>query len=89
MIIPIDEKLRARVLELSLALRRVGVPAEVEVMGRTVSKALQDADRRNVTHAVIVGSEELKENKVVLRDMKKREQKTVKISNLSQEILKT
>ena len=88
-IIPIGEKLRARVLELSLALRGVGIPVEVEVMGRTVSKALQDADRRNVTHAVIVGFEELKENKVVLRDMKKREQKTVKISNLSQEILKT
>ncbi len=87
-IIPIDEKLRARVLELSLALRKVGVPAEVEVMGRTVSKALQDANRRNVTHAVIVGSEELKEDKVVLRDMKKREQKTIKIRNLSQEILK-
>jgi len=88
-IIPIDEKLRARVLELSLALRRVGVPVEIEVMGRTVSKALQDANRRNVTHAVIVGFEELKEDKVVLRDMKKREQKTVKIRNLSQEILKT
>lgn len=88
-IIPIDDKLRARVLELSLALRRVGVPAEVEVMGRTVSKALQDANRRNVTHAVIVGSEELKEDKVVLRDMKKREQRAVKTSNLPQEILKT
>lgn len=88
-IIPIGEKLRARVLKLSLALRGVDIPVEVEVMGRTVSKALQDADRRNVTHAVIVGAEELKENKVVLRDMKKREQKTVKIRNLSQEILKT
>jgi len=88
-IIPIDEKLRARVLELSLVLRRVGIPVEVEVMGRTVSKALQDADRKGVTHAVIVGAEELKEDKVVLREMKKREQRTVKIRNLSQEILKT
>lgn len=88
-IIPIGEKLRARVLELSLVLRRVGIPVEVEVMGRTVSKALQDADRKGVTHAVIVGAEELKEDKVVLREMKKREQRTVKIRNLSQEILKT
>jgi len=88
-IIPIGEKLRARVLELSLVLRRVGIPVEVEVMGRTVSKALQDADRKGVTHAIIVGAEELKEDKVVLREMKKREQRTVKIRNLSQEILKT
>ena len=88
-IIPIGEKLRVRVLELSLVLRRVGIPVEVEVMGRTVSKALQDANRKGVTHAVIVGAEELKEDKVVLREMKKREQRTVKIRNLSQEILKT
>ncbi|MDH5267598.1 MAG: histidine--tRNA ligase [Candidatus Bathyarchaeota archaeon] len=88
-IIPIGEKPRARVLELSLVLRRVGIPVEVEVMGRTVSKALQDANRKGVTHAVIVGAEELKEDKVVLREMKKREQRTVKIRNLSQEILKT
>jgi histidyl-tRNA synthetase len=88
-IIPVGEKLRARVLELSLGLRGIGIPVEVEVMGRTVSKALQDADRRNVTHAVIVGAKELKEDKVVLRDMEKREQRTVKTTNLSQEILKT
>ena len=56
-------------------------------MGRTVSKALQDSDRRSVTHAVIIGSEELKEERVVLRDMKKREQETVKIGNLHQKIL--
>jgi len=87
-IIPIDEKLRARALEISLVLRRADIPVEVEVMGRTVSKALQDADRRNITHAVIVGSKELKEDKVVLRDMRKREQRVVKTSNLPQEILK-
>jgi len=87
-IIPINEKLRARALEISLVLRRADIPVEVEVMGRTVSKALQDADRRNITHAVIVGPKELKEDKVVLRDMKKREQRVVKTSNLPQEILK-
>jgi len=43
-------------------------------MRRTVSKALSDADRRNVTHAVILGAEELKMGKVVLRGMKERVQ---------------
>lgn len=86
-VIPIGENLRAKALELSLALRRAGLPVEVEVMGRTVSKALQNADRRSVTHAVIIGSEELKEERVVLRDMKKRKQDTVKITDLHQEIL--
>lgn len=85
MIIPIGEELKARAIELSLKLRRAGIPAEVEVMGRTVTKALSDADRKKVTHAVIVGPEELKEEKVVLRDMKKREQRVVEIQDLFKE----
>ena len=56
-------------------------------MGRSVSKALSDADRWAVTYAVIVGPEELKEEKVVLRDMKKRQQRVVEIKNLCEEIL--
>ncbi len=69
-------------------MRKAKIPAEVEVMGRTISKALSDADRRKVTHSVIVGPEELREGRVVLRDMKKREQRTVEIENLSKEILR-
>ncbi|UCE15622.1 MAG: histidine--tRNA ligase [Candidatus Bathyarchaeota archaeon] len=87
MIIPVDEELRTKAIELSINLRKAKIPAEVEVMGRAVSKALSNADRREVTHAVIVGPEELREGKVVLKDMKNREQRTVEIANLSKEIL--
>jgi len=88
MIIPVFEELKTKAFEISLKLRKAKIPAEVEVMGRTISKALSDADRRKVTHAVIVGPEELREGRVVLRDMKKREQRTVEIENLSKEILR-
>lgn len=88
MVIPVDEELRTKAVELSLELRKAGISTEVELMGRTVSKALSDADRRGVTHVVIVGPEELKEGKVVLRDMKKREQRVVEIKRLFKEILK-
>jgi len=83
MIIPIGEEMRAKAIELSLKLRNANIRVEVEVLGRTVSKALQDADRRNVTHSIIVGPEELNEGKVVLRDMKRMEQKTVDITTLA------
>jgi len=86
MVIPIGEEMRAKAMELSLMLRNVNISVEVEVLGRTVSKALQDADRRNITYTIIVGAEELKENKVVLRDMKKRVQRTVEIKHLSEEM---
>jgi histidyl-tRNA synthetase len=77
----------AKAIELSSMLRGAGLSVEVEVTGRTVSKTLSDADRRKVVHAIIVGPEELKEEKVVLRNMKKREQRVVEIKNLCEEIL--
>ena len=86
-VISVNEQSRGKAMELSSILRNVGLAVEVEVMRRTVSKALSDADRRAVAYAVIVGPEELKEEKVVLRDMKKREQRVIKIKNLCEEIL--
>ncbi|MGQ9460768.1 MAG: histidine--tRNA ligase [Candidatus Bathyarchaeaceae archaeon] len=86
-VIPVNKESMAKAIELSSMLRGAGFSVEVEVMGRTVSKALSDADRRAVAHAVIVGPEETKEEKVVLRNMKKREQRIVEIKNLCEEIL--
>jgi len=86
-VISVKNESMAKALELSDVLRKSGLPVEVAVMGRSISRALADADRRGVAYAVIVGPEELKEKKVVLREMKKSEQRTVEISNLTQEIL--
>jgi len=85
-VVPVNEDLMAKALDVSLTLRRSGVSTEVEVMGRKVSKALADADRRGVTHAVILGPEEVKEGRVVLRDMRRREQRVVRTEDLSKEI---
>jgi histidyl-tRNA synthetase len=86
LLIPVNSEMRSRVFEVSSRLRDAGTSIEIEVMGRGVSKALSDADRRGFTHAIIIGPEEAKTDKVVLRDMKKREQKTVKTNNLVKEI---
>jgi histidyl-tRNA synthetase len=55
-------------------------------MGRKMTKALEDADRRKMDYAVIVGERELKEGAVVVRDLTKREQSTVKIEKLVDKI---
>jgi len=82
LLIPVNPEMKSKVFEVSSKLREAGVSIEMEVMGRSVSKALSDADRRGFTHAVLIGPEEAREDKVVLRDMKKREQKTVKTKSL-------
>jgi len=81
-----DESM-AKVLEISAKLRNKGLHVEVAVMGRSISKALADANRRSVAYAVIIFPKELGENKVVLKEMAKNTQRTVPISDLAQEIL--
>jgi len=81
MMIPVKEELKQEALKISRMLRDANIPVEVEVMGRKMSKALEDADRRKIDYAIIVGEKELKNGAVVIRNLKKREQKKVKIEN--------
>jgi histidyl-tRNA synthetase len=83
MIIPTKDELKGEALKIAELLREAGISVEVEVMGRKVTKALEDADRREMSHVIIVGERELEEGAVVLRDLVKREQKTVKINNIA------
>jgi len=85
-VIPTKEELKGKALEISRMLRDADMPTEVEVMGRKVTKALEDADRRKISYAIIVGEKELKEGAVVIRNLMKREQKIVKIERIVETI---
>jgi histidyl-tRNA synthetase len=82
LVIPVRAELRAEALRVSLMLRDAGVPVEIEVMGRKIAKALEDADRREMGYAVIIGERELKEGAVVVRDLATREQSMVKVEDV-------
>ena len=86
MVIPIKDELVGKALEISKMLRDADMPVEVEVMRRRVTRALEDADRRNMDYAIIVGERELGEGAVVLRNLKKREQCVVKIKRIIETI---
>lgn len=86
MIIPVKEKWKGEALKISRMLRDADVPVEVEVMRRKVTKALEDADRRKMDYAIIVGERELKEGAVVIRDLLRRAQSTVKIEKIIETI---
>jgi len=83
LVIPIKEELRGEALRVSQILRDGGVSVELEVMGRKMAKALEDADRRKISYAVIIGERELKEGAVVVRNLAKRVQSTVKIEDVA------
>jgi histidyl-tRNA synthetase len=85
-VVPVKEELKSEALKISQMLRETGIATEFEVMGRKMAKALEDADRRKVDYAVIVGERELKQGTVVLRDLAKREQAVVEIGRLAEKI---
>jgi histidyl-tRNA synthetase len=67
-------------------LRGAGIVVEFEIMGRKMTKALEDADKRKVDYAIIIGERELKEGSVMLKNLAKREQTTVPIKDLAEKI---
>ena len=85
-VIPITEALKSEALKIAQQLRAAGIVAEFEVMGRKMAKALEDADKRKVDYAVIVGERELKDGAVVLKDLVNRQQSTVSIASLVEKI---
>jgi histidyl-tRNA synthetase len=85
-VIPVKQELNVEALKISQQLREGGVAVQLEVMGRKMAKALEDADRRKVDYAVIVGERELKEGAVVVRDLAKHEQTMVEIEKLREKL---
>ncbi|MGC8998857.1 MAG: histidine--tRNA ligase [Candidatus Bathyarchaeia archaeon] len=86
MVIPVSESLNNEALRISEMLRDEGIAVETEVMRRRVTKALEDADRRGISHVIIIGERELNQGAVVLRDMQRKEQAMVKIGELAEKI---
>ena len=82
LVLAVNDPLKGEALKIAQALRQSGVGVEFEVMGRKMGKALEDADKRKVDYAVIVGERELKEGAVMLRNLAKREQTIVPIKEL-------
>ncbi len=85
-VIPVKDEQKGEALKIAQMLRDAGVLAEFEIMGRKMAKALEDADKRKLDYAIIVGERELKEGKVVLKDLAKRTQSEAEISTLAQKI---
>jgi histidyl-tRNA synthetase len=85
-VISITEALKAKALKIAQQLRSAKVTVEFEVMGRKMAKAMEDADKRKVDFAVIVGERELKEGSVVVKDLANRQQIMVPLDKLVEKI---
>jgi len=66
-VVPIKELKES--LKIVSKLRDAGIKADVELMGRPVSKTLSYINSQKIPYAIFVGKEEVGQNKVKLRDM--------------------
>ena len=82
LVIPVDRSMMGEAFKVSSKLREDGFCVEIESMGRSVSRSLSDADRRGIEFAVVLGPKEVKEGKVILRNMVKRKQMTIELDKV-------
>jgi histidyl-tRNA synthetase len=83
-VIPTRDELKIEALRIARILRKANIPTEVEVMGRKISKVLEDANKRKTNYAIIIGEMEIRERSVVLRNLSKGVQRTISIEELTE-----
>ncbi len=69
LVIPIGDTFE-KALPVAGKIREGGIPCEIDLMGRGISKNLSYANSLGIPYVILLGEKELKKNKVKLRDMK-------------------
>lgn len=82
-IIPVNETMMDRSLEITQNLRKQGISADLDLLKRGISKSLKYASSINAEKAIIVGPKELERNSVTIRDMNSGKQELVKIKDIT------
>lgn len=85
-VVPVTDDVRVKSSEIVAKLRKAGISADIDLMGRKMQKAMKYASSAKVKFTVIVGPKELEEGCVTVRDMSSGDQKTVKVEDLVSEI---
>ena len=79
-----DDEGRQWALARTMALRRNGVPAETDLLGRSLKAQMREADRQKARFVMIIGGKELASKEAVLKDMRSGEGRTVALDRLEE-----
>jgi len=81
-VIPVNEAAIEQSFTIVQQLRSKNIATDIDLLRRGIRKALKYASSINAKTAIIVGPQELKQDAVMLRDMKSGKQELVKLSTL-------
>jgi len=82
----LGEESQALAFEWNCALCLEGIMAEMEFDNKSLKSQMKRADRLGAKHVLIVGDKEIKEGFVVLRDMKTKDQVSIPIDTVLEDI---
>ena len=86
--IPLDKKAKEISFLLTSELRHLHIPTEIDLKSKKISGSLQTASELKVNFAVIIGEDELNKEVVVIKNLTKRQQREIRLSNFKEEIIK-
>lgn len=76
-----DGASREKAFEIAVALRKSGVPCEVDLMGRSVKAQFKYADKLHAKYVAVIGGNELAEGVMNVKDMRNSAQESVSFSD--------
>jgi histidyl-tRNA synthetase len=85
-VVAIGEAAQPEALRLCTELRRAGIGADLDLMGRSMKGQMKDADRSGARWAAILGEEELAAREVMLKDLESGEQERVPLDQLARKV---
>lgn len=88
-VVLVNEKVRGETMKIVRDLRNQGIRTDYDLKQRPLAKQLEYADSIKARLAVIVGPREIQEGNVRLKDMKKGEEKTIKMARVVDEVIMT
>ncbi|MBR6742355.1 MAG: histidine--tRNA ligase [Clostridia bacterium] len=87
-IAPLGDEAAKHAILLTHGLRKLGIYAECDVMGRSLKSQMKYADKLGARNTLIIGSGELESGKAMLRNMNSGEQREVSFAS-AEELAKT
>lgn len=80
--IPLGEEAKMLSLTLTTEMRRHHISADLDLEAKKIAQGLQRADKVKARFAIILGSDEIQNGKVKLKDMAKREEEEIPLKDL-------
>lgn len=81
-----DKSLFEKTSELTTYIRKIGINTEMQLTDLKLQKQLRYADKKNIPWVVILGEDEIKSGKVILKDMLKQEQYSITMEEIPNKI---